>query len=64
MYCSTVVDEGELRAFLAGRLAKFEIPRYVTLTVSPLPRIASGKIFKRGLREEAVSRLLGGEAGA
>ena len=62
VYCSKVVDEGELRAFLASRLAKFEIPRYFTMTAEPLPRIASGKIFKRGLQEEAVAKLQAGEA--
>ena len=64
VYCSQVVDEGELLAFLASRLAKFEIPRYFTMTAEPLPRIASGKIFKRGLREEAAAKLQAGEAGA
>jgi long-chain acyl-CoA synthetase len=51
------VDEGELRAFLEPRLARFEIPRYVHVSEDPLPRIASGKIFKRQLREEAIARL-------
>ena len=64
VYCSKVVDKSELRAFLARRLAKFEIPRYFTMTAKPLPRIASGKIFKRGLQEEAVAKLQAGEAGA
>ena len=53
------VDEGELRAFLGEHLAKFEIPRYISFTREALPRIASGKIFKRGIREEAVARLMG-----
>jgi long-chain acyl-CoA synthetase len=51
------IAEGELRAFLAPRLARFEIPRYFHFASDPLPRIASGKILKRQLREEAVSRL-------
>jgi long-chain acyl-CoA synthetase len=60
VYCSNVVDERELRDFLASRLAKFEIPRYFTITANPLPRIASGKTFKRGLREDAVAKLQAG----
>ena len=46
-----------LRAFLEPRLARFEIPRYLRLSESPLPRTASGKIFKRQLREEALRAL-------
>jgi long-chain acyl-CoA synthetase len=51
------VDETELRAFLAPRLAKFALPRYVHQSLEPLPRTASGKILKRELRKEAVARL-------
>jgi len=57
LYCRQAVDEGELREFLGSRLARFEIPRYFRITTRPLPRIASGKIYKRGLREEAVALL-------
>jgi len=57
LYCRQAVDEGELREFLGSRLARFEIPRYFRITTRPLPRIASGKIYKRGLREEAVAQL-------
>jgi long-chain acyl-CoA synthetase len=51
------MDETELRAFLAPRLARYEIPRYFHFAASALPRIASGKILKRQLRDEAVARL-------
>jgi long-chain acyl-CoA synthetase len=56
------VAEGELRAFLEPRLARFEIPRYFHFSPAPLPRIASGKIFKRQLRAEAAARLAGAPA--
>jgi len=64
VYCCKPIDEGKLRDFLAQHLAKFEIPRYFTLTTEPLPRIASGKIFKRGLQEEAAVQQQAGETGA
>ena len=66
LYCRPIVDEGELKAFLIERVARFKIPRYLDITTAPLPRIAAGKIFKRGLREEAVRKLgqLAGRAGA
>jgi long-chain acyl-CoA synthetase len=51
------IAEDALRAFLAPRLARFEIPRYVFMQTEPLPRIASGKILKRQLRDEAAARL-------
>jgi len=59
LYAARPVDEQDLRAFLAPRLARFEIPRYVHFADEPLPRIASGKILKRQLRDEAAKRLSG-----
>jgi long-chain acyl-CoA synthetase len=57
LYCRRPVPEAELRVFLEPRLAKFQIPRYIEYAAEPLPRIASGKILKRQLRDEAVARL-------
>ena len=57
VYTNSKVDQEELRTFLLDRLARFEIPRYFDITSTPLPRIASGKIFKRKIREEAVAEL-------
>ncbi len=57
IYAEPAVDERELRAFLEPRLARFEIPRFLRFTSSPLPRTASGKILKRQLREEALRAL-------
>ncbi len=51
------IDEASLRAFLEERLARFKIPRYLRFSAEPLPRIASGKILKRQLREEAIAAL-------
>ncbi|CAN5494703.1 class I adenylate-forming enzyme family protein [soil metagenome] len=56
IYARSAIDEAELRAFLAPRLARFEIPRYFHFASEPLPRIASGKILKRQLRDEAAVR--------
>ncbi|MDZ7825542.1 MAG: fatty acid--CoA ligase family protein [Gammaproteobacteria bacterium] len=50
------VDADDLRRFLASRLARFEIPRYLHFVDEPLPRTASGKILKRTLRDEAAAR--------
>jgi long-chain acyl-CoA synthetase len=62
LYVSSAVPEMELRAFLEPRLSKFQIPRYIHFEHEPLPRIASGKILRRQVREEAVKRLTRGQA--
>lgn len=56
IYARSPIDKAELRAFLEPRLARFEIPRYFHFAGEPLPRIASGKILKRQLRDEAAAR--------
>ena len=57
IYAPDGIDEDELRGFLAEQVARFKIPRYITLSNEPLPRIASGKINKRQMRDEASARL-------
>jgi long-chain acyl-CoA synthetase len=51
------LQEDELREFLVEHVARFKIPRYIQISADPLPRIASGKIFKRQLREQAIASL-------
>ena len=57
IYTSTPIVEAELVEFLQQHIAKFKIPRYLVQTDKPLPRIASGKIDKRNIREEAVKAM-------
>ena len=52
---------GDVRAFAAEHVAKFKVPDHVWVRAERLPRIASEKIFKRGLREEALRMLSGRE---
>ena len=49
--------EDDVRAFVAARIARFKVPDHVWIRAERLPRIASEKIFKRGLREEAIALL-------
>jgi acyl-CoA synthetase (AMP-forming)/AMP-acid ligase II len=42
----------ELRASLAGRLARFKIPTAIRLTTGELPRTATGKLLKREMRTQ------------
>jgi fatty-acyl-CoA synthase len=43
--------EVPLCEFLAGRLAKFKLPRLIQFVEGPLPKTGTGKIVKRELRE-------------
>ncbi len=52
---STTADE--LRAFLATTLAPYEVPRHLRLVHEPLPRTDSGKIFRRAIREAALTTI-------
>ena len=53
------LNEAELSSFLAEKLAKFKIPEYMWFQTEQLPRIASGKIAKKQMREEAIEKLGG-----
>lgn len=47
----------DLRDFLAGHLAAFKIPAHTWFRAEQLPRIASGKIFKRQLKADYAAEL-------
>ncbi len=51
------LDPEELQAYLVGRIADFAIPQYLTVTMVPLPRTATGKILKRQVQQEALADL-------
>jgi long-chain acyl-CoA synthetase len=50
----TDLDVEDLRAFLAGRLARFKVPAHIWVRPDELPRNPAGKILKRQLRQELV----------
>ncbi len=57
IYADPSIDVEELRSFLSEHLARFEVPRSIITSAQPLPRTASGKVFKRELRDRAVASL-------
>ncbi len=57
VYGSETLDADALRESLHEHLARFAVPRYFRLSAEPLPRTASGKIFKRQLRDEAIAAM-------
>ncbi len=54
VYAEAGLDVDELRSFVRDHLAAFEVPSAIRVSPTPLPRTASGKIFKRELQAEAV----------
>ena len=61
VYSPSAIGSDDLSAFLNARVARFKIPRYFKIISEPLPRIASGKINKRELRELAVREIRDGK---
>jgi len=57
VYGTPDLDLDDLRAFLLRHLARHEVPRYMFAMSEPLPRTASGKLFKRQVRDEAIAHL-------
>ncbi|HEY0481117.1 MAG TPA: class I adenylate-forming enzyme family protein [Kofleriaceae bacterium] len=57
IYAGDALDLDELRAFLAGQLPRYELPRYLLRSAGPLPRTPSGKVLKRQVRDEALAQL-------
>ncbi len=57
------VDEGELQRLVAGTLANYKQLRHV-LVVDAIPRLPSGKLLRRTLRDEWGPALVGTGAGA
>ena len=53
------LDAEALRAYLSEHLAGFKIPAHIWFCDEPLPRIASGKIFKRQLKADYAAVLAG-----
>lgn len=45
------LDEAGVQAFVASRLARYNVPTKVFFITEPLPRTATGKILKRELRQ-------------
>ncbi len=45
------VDDNDVQAFVAARLARFKVPSRIIVMDEPLPRTATGKVLKRQLNE-------------
>jgi long-chain acyl-CoA synthetase len=56
------LDDGELARLVADSLATYKQLRHVVV-VDAIPRLPSGKVLRRSLRDEWTPRLLAGEVG-
>ena len=53
-------DVAGLRDFLDGRIALYKIPQYIWVHDAPLPKLGTGKIDKKTLRERYSAGVGGG----
>jgi len=60
----SVLEPAELQHFLQGRIAAFKIPAKVFFQTEQLPRIATGKIAKKLLRQQTIATLATAAASA
>lgn len=51
------LNETDLQTFLRERIAHYKVPSHIWLQTEQLERIATGKIAKKALREQALQRL-------
>jgi long-chain acyl-CoA synthetase len=52
IHAKGALTEEELREFLEGRIAKFKVPERFIFSPAPLPRLGTGKIDRRALKEQ------------
>lgn len=53
----TFLTAGDIQSHVGEHLARFKVPAHVWIRTEELPRTASGKIYKRGIREEVLAEL-------
>jgi acyl-CoA synthetase (AMP-forming)/AMP-acid ligase II len=59
LYCEDdrVLDGPELLAFMDGKIAQYKMPAYIWVSHEPLPKLGTGKIDKKVLRERYTREL-------
>ena len=54
---SQILKDDELKKFLSSKIADFKIPERFYFQYEQLPRIASGKIAKKEIRQQVIDQL-------
>lgn len=57
IYAQGPCTQAELTEFVAGQLASFKVPAYVTVSWEPLAKNATGKLLKKTIRQDYLSTL-------
>ncbi len=52
IYSEDGISEAQLRGFLEGRIAKYKVPERFIFASEPLPKLGTGKIDRRTLKEQ------------
>ena len=55
IHAKDALTDGELRAFLEQRIAKYKVPERFIFSDVPLPRLGTGKIDRRALKAQYAS---------
>ncbi len=51
----SILTPGDIQSHISDHLARFKVPQYVSVVDKQLPRTASGKLYKRGIRESFLA---------
>lgn len=51
----SLLTVGDVQSYVSDRLARFKVPQYVSIVDQQLPRTASGKLFKRGIKDSFLA---------
>ena len=51
VYASRPIEPAEIVAYCNAQMADYKVPRYVAIEPEPLPRLATGKLAKKDLKE-------------
>ncbi len=52
-----ILTAGDVQSHVSDHLARFKVPQYVWVTKTQLLKTASGKIYKKGIREQMLSEM-------
>jgi acyl-CoA synthetase (AMP-forming)/AMP-acid ligase II len=53
----SILTAGDIQSHVSDHLARFKVPAQVWIGADELPRTASGKIYKRGIRDGIIAQL-------
>ena len=51
------INDEQMKSFLSDKLAAFKVPVHIWICGDSLPRIASGKIFKKQIQADCIAKL-------